>query len=748
MHWRTSLKRERTFLVVIGLLLGLPACQERNPAYVQRSEAGVFRDAMPGPDAPGGEDTVVPVGDGPVAETSPKPEAGKDVTLPPDGVALETAPVDSRDVPSEVRDAKKEDEVPADSRRDGLPDAGPDVIFKDAEEKPEVFAEVPSAPEVGPEVLPTPDTPPDLPPACKENEVRNCASRGNPLVGACHEGTQTCVGGAWGTCTGEGLPADSETCNGVDDNCNGMTDETCTSECLVVAPTGSDDNEGTAASPFATLKKAVGVAAQLDGGPPKPICVAGGATCQDANTYDLSESIVVPAGMRILGNYALAGGGLEYCPSTLPPNTGLRFTVADQNVVFEGNGDLRSELGGFSIVRFDPAGSGGTSVAIQASGAKDVVLSRIFIKDAPVADKTYGVQVNGGKVTVVGSAISGGKGSVAAVGIQVNGGTVKLVNNCDGNPQGVCKASCDSGSPTLGIWGRSSTATGSSGDSSAVFITGSATSSLVANLLCGGPGKAVSGATVRLESANAVTLSGNSVSAGTGEETIAVSLAGAAVLDGNLIGGGCGTESATGLRLAGSSASVRNNRILGGSCASNAVKVIRGVHVSLTGSAEADLHSNDIEPQGSGDSCKSYGVFVERTGGSASMSGTLRNNIVATGGCKERYAVFEGENAAWKAVQNNDLYAGAAGSGYEPATFLYHRTTDSATLEQVNALQGASRNISADPLYVGYPADLHLAAGSPCIGQGTAEGAPETDADGVKRPKTGIDIGAYEVTGP
>jgi hypothetical protein len=45
-------------------------------------------------------------------------------------------------------------------------------------------------------------------------------------IGACRQGTQTCqADGTWGACVGQVLPA-PETCNGVDDDCNGKIDDT------------------------------------------------------------------------------------------------------------------------------------------------------------------------------------------------------------------------------------------------------------------------------------------------------------------------------------------------------------------------------------------------------------------------------------------------------------------------------------------------------------------------------------------
>ena len=57
------------------------------------------------------------------------------------------------------------------------------------------------------------------------------ATRG---VGACRAGTQTCAAGAWSTCTGQVTPG-AETCNNLDDDCDGSTDETVTQSCYTGA---------------------------------------------------------------------------------------------------------------------------------------------------------------------------------------------------------------------------------------------------------------------------------------------------------------------------------------------------------------------------------------------------------------------------------------------------------------------------------------------------------------------------------
>ncbi len=72
---------------------------------------------------------------------------------------------------------------------------------------------------------------PDPPCACSGTEVRAC-----PLPGRCAAGTETCADGRFGPCS---VSPEAETCNGVDDDCDGMADEMLT---VVCHPDGDDDS--------------------------------------------------------------------------------------------------------------------------------------------------------------------------------------------------------------------------------------------------------------------------------------------------------------------------------------------------------------------------------------------------------------------------------------------------------------------------------------------------------------------------
>ncbi|MCA9542638.1 MAG: putative metal-binding motif-containing protein, partial [Myxococcales bacterium] len=66
---------------------------------------------------------------------------------------------------------------------------------------------------------------------CTNGQLRPC-----PLPGVCGTSSQTCMNGAWGSC---GVSPSNETCNGLDDDCDGMTDDEpdATTSCGSVAHT-------------------------------------------------------------------------------------------------------------------------------------------------------------------------------------------------------------------------------------------------------------------------------------------------------------------------------------------------------------------------------------------------------------------------------------------------------------------------------------------------------------------------------
>ena len=69
---------------------------------------------------------------------------------------------------------------------------------------------------------------------------------GTETQGKCKGGSHTCTAGRWGICVGQVVPDNSETCDGVDNNCDGATDEGCACVHAKIEPcfTGADSARG------------------------------------------------------------------------------------------------------------------------------------------------------------------------------------------------------------------------------------------------------------------------------------------------------------------------------------------------------------------------------------------------------------------------------------------------------------------------------------------------------------------------
>jgi Putative metal-binding motif len=106
---------------------------------------------------------------------------------------------------------------------------------------------------------------------CVHGATRPCGSN----VGECQEGLEDCVNGVWsGNCVGSVEPeADDSDCNGLDDDCDGEVDEDCNCTPGTTQPCGSDEGE----------------------------CVAGTQTCITGGTWGPCTGETVPASESLTG---------------------------------------------------------------------------------------------------------------------------------------------------------------------------------------------------------------------------------------------------------------------------------------------------------------------------------------------------------------------------------------------------------------------------------------------------------------
>ncbi len=90
--------------------------------------------------------------------------------------------------------------------------------------------------------------------ACVTGRTRSCGSS----VGACRAGSETCsTSGTWGECTGA-TSGTSETCNNVDDDCDGNIDETLSRSCGTDTGTCSTGQETCSAGAWGTCSGSIG----------------------------------------------------------------------------------------------------------------------------------------------------------------------------------------------------------------------------------------------------------------------------------------------------------------------------------------------------------------------------------------------------------------------------------------------------------------------------------------------------------
>ncbi len=168
--------------------------------------------------------------------------------------------------------------------------------------------------------------------SCTAGAMRSC-----PQPGACAAGQQSCVSGAWGTCSITPVP---EACNGIDDNCDGAVDEGLSSTCY------ADSDDDTFAPPGASSQQCSDASRTAVGGCPSGYTnrnpAPGASDCDDfsnvrnplaaetCNGIDddcdgmIDETLLVTCYADTDGDtYAAAGApGTTHCPDANRPVVG------------------------------------------------------------------------------------------------------------------------------------------------------------------------------------------------------------------------------------------------------------------------------------------------------------------------------------------------------------------------------------------------------------------------------------------
>ena len=264
-------------------------------------------------------------------------------------------------------------------------------------------------------------------------------------LGVCRVTTPYCVGNQPQLC--QPSPTSSqEICNGLDDNCNGLVDETCA--CIHVGPGGSDSNTGGSGDPMATINFAIQRAAQA--GQPKMVCVASTSGCLTGNQRRYDEDVIMADGVAVYGGFDPANASLwarrAACHTEIRGQTGPAVTF--------GHGvQSRTVLDGFITTVVSTAGTVQSAVVV-VEGSPGAVVSNCQVLGAQQGDQTFGILViddaNGtpSSPEILNSHVQGGDGASLAVGVYSINSSPFIQGSCDlGNmdSQARCTGGCWNG---------------------------------------------------------------------------------------------------------------------------------------------------------------------------------------------------------------------------------------------------------------------------------------------------------------
>lgn len=137
------------------------------------------------------------------------------------------------------------------------------------------------------------------PPSCVNGAMQYCGSN----VGACSQGVRQCVGGNWSPCDG-GVRQAPETCDGLDNDCNGVSDDGITMACGMNACAGVEaciPDSGVAGGQW-------GQCAPLTNPPPE-MCDGMDNNCDGTIDNGISQACVATNGCAGVQNCVPGGTG-------------------------------------------------------------------------------------------------------------------------------------------------------------------------------------------------------------------------------------------------------------------------------------------------------------------------------------------------------------------------------------------------------------------------------------------------------
>jgi hypothetical protein len=493
-------------------------------------------------------------------------------------------------------------------------------------------------------------------------------------------------------------------------------------------------------------------------------------TPQAANSYGIN---LISGGTPVVGAEALIthctiAGGAGSLETVGIRSVGSRPTIRENCSTFDSSGRCTATCAdalGLGIAGRVTAGTEGTSTAIllDASPGASVETSTLCGAQGLQAvgvhmiNDASGTIIRGNEISasagvldslgvlaedcgnaapwIVGNSLIEGQGATRAVGVLSMGTCHPVI---DGNA--VISAGGDG---TTNEADGVSCQTNANGEASLCAVLG--------NLLIQGPAnfRPSLGVGVACKGKACARIAGNVVQGSAGGTVIGLWLRNnGTTVEQNSITGGCGQAATVGILAEDSFAHLQDNLVSGGTCAAAAgpTPLNVGLRVSNTNDQnEIIIHSNTIDGGGNGGACLSTAIEFGVASGTAApveSKGILRNNILRGGACNTRRDFSEVSTVSDPRVfENNDLDP-TGGS-------VLYRDENAAELGTAAAVNGlmdiiSGNNIRANPMFASFPSDLHLGAGSACIGAGTPTGAPATDYDGKVRSALHPTIGAYE----